>query len=203
MRCRQEKVSAPLNLAIAATVFAVVFPAELPDKTALASLVLGSRYRPVYVFTGVALAFAMHVVLAVAAGSLIALLPRRPVEIVVSVLFAVGAVVLLRGQHDDGPDATRDAASHGFLPVAATSFAIVAVAEFGDLTQIVTASLAARYASPLSVGVGAVLALWSVGLVAILGGRSLLKVIPLHWITRLAAAIMLVLAVLTLITALT
>ena len=50
-----------MSLAIAATVFAVIFLAELPDKTALASLILGSRYRPSYVFAGVASAFAVHV----------------------------------------------------------------------------------------------------------------------------------------------
>ncbi|HTB55799.1 MAG TPA: TMEM165/GDT1 family protein, partial [Trebonia sp.] len=68
------------------------------------------------------------------------------------------------------------------------------VAEFGDLTQIATATLAARYHDPLSVGVGAVLALWAVAALAIVGGRGLLKVIPLTWITRIAAGIMLVLA---------
>ena len=82
----------------------------------------------------------------------------------------------------------------GFWRVAWTSFAVILVAEFGDLTQIATASLAARYHDPLPVGVGAVLALWAVAAVAIAGGRGLLKVIPLTWITRIAAAIMLVLA---------
>jgi Ca2+/H+ antiporter, TMEM165/GDT1 family len=71
---------------------------------------------------------------------------------------------------------------------------VILVAEFGDLTQIATASLAARYHDPLSVGAGAVLALWAVAAVAIAGGRGLLKVIPLAWITRIAAGIMLVLA---------
>src|SRR5215468_1218752 len=93
-----------MSLAIAATVFAVIFPAELPDKTALASLVLGSRYRPAWVFAGVAAAFAVHVGLAIAAGSLLALLPHRPLEVVVAALFALGAVLLLRGRHDDGGD---------------------------------------------------------------------------------------------------
>ena len=67
-----------MSLAIAATVFAVIFLSELPDKTALASLLLGSRYRPAWVFAGVAAAFAVHVGLAVAAGSLLALIPHRP-----------------------------------------------------------------------------------------------------------------------------
>ena len=185
-----------MSLAIAATAFVVIFPAELPDKTALASLLLGSRYRPLYVFAGVAAAFALHVGLAVAAGSALALLPHRPLEIVVAALFALGAVLLLRGRHDDGDDEHVElhGKKPGFWRVAWTSFAVVGVAEFGDLTQIATASLAARYHDPLSVGVGAVLALWAVAALAIVGGRGLLKLIPLTWITRIAAAIMLVLA---------
>src|SRR5262245_66514063 len=93
-----------MSLAIVATVFAVIFPAELPDKPALASLVRGSRYRPSWVFAGVAAAFAVHVGLAIAAGSLLALLPHRPLEIVVAALFALGAVLLLRGRQDGGDD---------------------------------------------------------------------------------------------------
>jgi len=185
-----------MSLAIVATVFAVIFLSELPDKTALASLLLGSRYRPAWVFSGVAAAFAVHVGLALAAGSLLALIPHRPLEIVVAVLFALGAVLLLRGRHDSGDDehVELNGKEPGFWRVAWTSFAVILVAEFGDLTQIATATLAARYHDPLSVGVGAVLALWAVAALAIAGGRGLLKVIPLTWITRIAAGIMLVLA---------
>jgi putative Ca2+/H+ antiporter (TMEM165/GDT1 family) len=185
-----------MSLAIAATVFGVIFLSELPDKTALASLILGSRYRPAYVFTGVAAAFAVHVGLAVAVGSVLTLLPHRPLEIVVAVLFALGAVLLLRGRDDKGGDehAGLHGGPPGFWRVAWTSFGVILVAEFGDLTQIATATLAARYHDPLSVGVGALLALWAVAGVAIAGGRGLLKVIPLTWITRIAAVIMLVLA---------
>jgi Ca2+/H+ antiporter, TMEM165/GDT1 family len=185
-----------MSLAIAATVFAVIFTAELPDKTALASLILGSRYRPACVFAGVAAAFAIHAGLAIAAGSLLALLPRRPVEIAVAVSFAAGAVLLLRGRHDEANDEYVELQGRrpAFWRVAWTGFAVIMVAEFGDLTQIATASLAARYHDPLSVGVGAVLALWAVAAIAIAGGRGLLKFVPLAWITRIAAAIMLVMA---------
>src|SRR5579872_3895500 len=185
----------PVDLAVALTAFAVIFPAEMPDKTALASLVLGSRYRPGYVFAGVAAAFAMHAVLAVAAGSLLGLLPRRPLEAAVAVLFVVGAIVLLRGRrHDEDEHTELGEKANRFWPVALTSFAVVAVAEFGDLTQIAIATLAARYHAPLAVGTGSVLALWAVAGVAIAGGRGLQKLVPLRWITRVAAGIMLILA---------
>jgi Ca2+/H+ antiporter, TMEM165/GDT1 family len=193
-----------MSLAIAATVFAVIFTAELPDKTALASLVLGSRYRPSWVFAGIAAAFVVHVGLAIAAGSLLGLLPHRPLEIIVAVLFAVGAVVLLRGRQEDADDDQMEVKGKepGFWRVAGTGFMVILVAEFGDLTQIATATLAARYHDPISVGIGAVLALWAVGGLAIVGGRGLLKVVPLIWISRIAGALMLVLAGASLIAAL-
>ena len=56
-----------ISLTVTALVFGVVFLAELPDKTALAGL--GTRYRASYDFAGVVAAFLLHVVLAVAAGS--------------------------------------------------------------------------------------------------------------------------------------
>jgi putative Ca2+/H+ antiporter (TMEM165/GDT1 family) len=192
-----------MSLAIAATVFGVIFLAELPDKTALASLVLGSRYRPLWVFTGIAAGFAVHVGLAIAAGSVLGLLPHRPLEIIVAALFAIGAVLLLRGRHgDDDEHVELHGREPGFWRVALTSFMVILVAEFGDLTQIATATLAARYHDPASVATGAVLGLWAVGGLAIVGGRGLLKLIPLTWISRIAAAVMLVLAGISLAAAL-
>lgn len=186
-----------MNLAVAATVFAVIFTAELPDNSSIASLILGSRYRPSWVFTGVAAAFAVHVGLAIAAGTLLGLLPRRPLEIGVGVVFAIGAVLLLRGDDDDDDDeqVKVKGTTPGFWRVAGTGFTVILAAEFGDLTQVTTATLAARYhGDPASVAIGATLGLWAAGGLAIVGGRGLAKFIPLAWISRAAAVIMLVLA---------
>ena len=184
-----------MSLTIAAITFGVIFLAELPDKTALASLMLGTRYRGSYVFAGVAAAFAVHVALAVAAGSLLTLLPHRWLQAIVGALFLLGAGMLLfhkdeEEEHEPG----REPSAPSFRKVAGTSFLVVLVAEFGDLTQIATANLAARYHDPLAVGLGAVLALWAVGGLAIVGGQALLKHVPMVWISRIAAALMLVLA---------
>ena len=188
-----------MNLAALVTTFGVVFLAELPDKTAIASLILGTKYRPTWVFAGVAAAFAVHVVLAVAAGSVLSLIPERPLQAIVAVLFLLGAVLMLRSHgKEEGEEEAEEApdlgASAGFRKVAWTAFGVIMVAEFGDLTQIVTANLAAKYGDPLAVGIGATLGLWAVGGLAIVGGRGLLKVLPLHLIVRVAALAMVVLA---------
>ncbi len=70
------------------TVFALVFVAELPDKTMIATLIMGSRYRPVLVWLGASLAFFIHAVIAVAVGQLLQLLPHRWIEAVTALLFA-------------------------------------------------------------------------------------------------------------------
>jgi len=187
-----------MSLTAAVTSFLAVLPAELPDKTVVACLILSSRYRPGFVFTGTAAAFAAQVVLAVAAGGVISLLPHHVVEALAAAAFAVGAVLLWRHGGDDGDDADedvgRDGVRDGFWPVAAMSFAVVFLAEFGDLTQFMTVSLAARYHDPLAVGIGATLALWVAAGAAIVVGWRLLKVIPVKWLTRGAAIIMLILA---------
>ena len=190
-----------MNPWIALSVFGLVFVAELPDKTALASLILGARYRSSLVFTGVAGAFTIHVALAIAAGSLLRLLPHRPLEIVVAAMFLVGSILMLRGRHeDDDADALRREQLSS-ARVVGTSFLVILVAEFGDLTQLLTANLAAREHDPLSVAVGAVLALWAVAALAILGGSSLLKVVSMRLVSRIGAAVMAALAVVTLVQA--
>ncbi|MEU8732020.1 MULTISPECIES: TMEM165/GDT1 family protein [Streptomyces] len=183
-----------ISLTVTAVVFGVVFLAELPDKTALAGLVLGTRYRASYVFAGVAAAFLLHVVLAVAAGSVLTLLPQQIVHAVTGVLFLGGAAVLLM-KKDDEDEEIRKPEDQSFWKVAGAGFMLILVAEFGDLTQIMTANLAARYDDPLSVGLGAVLALWAVAGLGIVGGKALMKRVPLGLITKIAAVLMLGLGV--------
>lgn len=175
-----------------ALVFGVIFLAELPDKTALAGLVLGTRYRASYVFAGVAAAFLVHVVLAVAAGSVLTLLPQRIVHAVTGLLFLGGAAMLLLSKGEEEEEIKKPA-DQTFWRVAGTGFMLILVAEFGDLTQIMTANLAARYDDPLSVGLGAVLGLWAVAGLGIVGGKALMKKVPLRLITQIAALLMLAL----------
>jgi putative Ca2+/H+ antiporter (TMEM165/GDT1 family) len=225
-----------MNLAIAVTVFPVIFLGELPDKTMFASLVLAARGRPVATWLGAAAAFAVHVVLATTIGVVaFRLLPPRVVDAATALVFLTGAVIAARaargtaGPPDgqippDGtgpPDSTgppdgtgsgqppggrparqagrargrargqaggrdadrprggtvRTAADPaGWRPVI-TAFAVIFVAEWGDLTQILTAGLTAQYHSPLSVGVGALLALWAAAAIAVTGGRHLSRLI--------------------------
>jgi putative Ca2+/H+ antiporter (TMEM165/GDT1 family) len=82
-------------LTIAVAVFPVIFLAELPDKSMFAALLLATRGRPISVWAGAALAFAVHTALSVTIGGvLFALLPPRVVEAIVALLFLGGGVLL-------------------------------------------------------------------------------------------------------------
>jgi Ca2+/H+ antiporter, TMEM165/GDT1 family len=188
-----------MSLTAAAATFVAVLPAELPDKTIFACLILSSRYRPSVVFSGAATAFFAQVVLAVAAGGALSLLPHRIVEACAAGIFVIGAVLLWLhreklDEDEEDEDSGRDGARTGFWPVFGTTFAVIFLAEFGDLTQFLTASLAARFHDPVSVGIGATLALWVAAGIAVTVGWRLIKLIPMQWLTRGAAVVMLALA---------
>ena len=156
------------------SVFGVIFVAELPDKTAFAALMLATKYRPLPVFLGAALALTAQSVVAVGAGGLISLLPARPVHVGAGILFLVFAVLMWRRKQEEEAQGTGAPTSRApFWRATAAVFGVVFVAEWGDLTQLGTATLAARYAQPVTVFCAATLALWCVtALAVVLGNRA-------------------------------
>ena len=81
-----------------------------------------------------------------AAAGLLSLLPTRPVHIGAGFLFLVFAVMMWR-RKDEAAEATAGGASAKeptFLRAFTQVFGVVFLAEWGDLTQLGTATLAAR-----------------------------------------------------------
>lgn len=196
-----------MSFGILLTVAAVIFLAELPDKSMFASLVLGTRYRPLYVWLGVASAFLVHVVIAVTAGSLLHLLPHRLVQSVVAVLFLAGAALVLFSVEEEESEAeqAQENAEKGALPtpfwrVFLTSFTVIFLGEWGDITQIATANYAAKY-DPLTVAVGATLGLWLVSGLGVVLGAKLLKYVNVRLLQRITAAILVIFAIISAISA--
>jgi putative Ca2+/H+ antiporter (TMEM165/GDT1 family) len=197
-----------MDLGAALKAFAAVFPAELPDKTMIATVVLVARYqRPLPVWLGAAAAFTVHVVIAVAAGQLLSLLPDTAVTVTTAALFAVGAVILWResGRTDDAEDelgggeaGVEAVAARSDLSVVAASFGVIVLAEWGDLTQLATAGIAASTGEPVAVAIGALLALWSVAGLAAALGRTIAARLPVNRLQRGAAFVFGGLALLTL-----
>jgi putative Ca2+/H+ antiporter (TMEM165/GDT1 family) len=171
------------------TTILVVLPVELPDKTLMATLVLTTRYRPLPVLAGVSAAFLVQCLVAVTAGQLIELLPHRAVAVVVCLLFAIGAVILLRGNGADPDEEIRTHAEKSPWRMALASFGVLFAAEWGDASQLATAALTARYDAPLAVFLGSWLALVGVAGLAVLAGRELAKRVPMHLVQRVAGVV--------------
>ena len=196
-----------MDLAVVALTFAAIFVVELPDKTFIATLVLSTRYHPGLVWLGVGLAFAVQTGIATALGTAASLLPAEVVQAGAALLFLLGAAILVREARahqaaDDGGAGgagygARAGEAHGLKAVVA-SFLVLFAAEWGDLSQLLTLSLVARYDDPLSVFAGAFGALLAVSGLAVLVGRVLLRVVPVTVLHYLGAAVCAVLAGLTL-----
>ena len=185
-------------LGLGFTVFTVIFLLELPDKTALAALLLATRHRPLPVFLGAAAAFVIQSLVAVVAGSLLSLLPREPIRIGAGILFlGMAALLVRRNLRKDEADEERaveqEEVRHRrpFM----TAFSLVFVAEWGDLTQLATAALQARYQQPVVVFVAATLALWAVSAIAVALGNRLGAWIPERPLQFAAAGVMVLVAV--------
>jgi putative Ca2+/H+ antiporter (TMEM165/GDT1 family) len=204
-------VNLALDLGVVLATFAVIFPAELPDKSFIATLVLATRYPKVWVWSGATLAFGVQMVIAVAAGQLLSLLPRTLVLGVTAVLFVIGAVVLVRGglrakadeladeEAEEAEIAGRVRPAASGLAAFATTFAVIFTAEWGDLTQLVAAGQAARTDSPLSVFLGAWGALTAVAGLGVLAGSWLQSRVPLWRVRLVSGTLLAVLAVITLV----
>ncbi|MDQ3096054.1 MAG: TMEM165/GDT1 family protein [Actinomycetota bacterium] len=182
--------------------FALIFPVELPDKTFVAALVLSTRYRPLAVWIGVGLAFGVQCLVAVTAGQAVSYLPDWVVHVVSTAMFLVGAIILFRAapradaeeQEQEAEFARKARTEQQGWHAVATSFVVLFAAEWGDLSQILTLNLVARYGSPASVFVGAWVALLTVSGLAVLSGRLLLRYLKLSLLHHLAASVCLIFA---------
>lgn len=181
------------TLGLGFTVFTIIFLLELPDKTALATLLLATRHRPLPIFLGSAAAFVIQSAVAVAAGSLLSLLPREPIRIGAGILFLGMAAVIIRQnlkkeEVDEAREIEREEQKQR-RPFA-TAFLLVFVAEWGDLTQLATAALQARYRDAVTVFVAATAALWVVAAIAVVLGNRLGAWIPQRPLQFSAAGVM-------------
>ena len=191
-----------MNFAVALTALVLIVPVELPDKTFVATLVLATRFRPLLVWVGVGAAFLVQTLVAVTAGGLVAQLPHKPVVAFTAAMFLIGGVVLLRGARraDEEEAETEEefgakvkGPARGWHAVA-TSFTVLFLAEWGDLSQLLTAGLVVRTKDPVSVFVGAFVGLLLVSALGAAAGRALLRRVRLATVQRVGGVVCLLLA---------
>jgi len=181
--------------------FLAIFVVELPDKTFLATLVLATKYRPILVWIGVSLAFLVQTLVAVLLGHAVSFLPEEVVQAAAGVMFLVGAVILIREgrSHQEAAASDEEVETknvHGWRAVLA-SFLVLFAAEWGDLSQLLTISLVAKYEEPVAVFIGALSALLLVSGLAVVAGRQLQRFVKLHVLHYVGAGVCLLLAAIT------
>ncbi|HEU0264820.1 MAG TPA: TMEM165/GDT1 family protein [Geobacterales bacterium] len=189
-----------MSVPIFLSTFTLIFVAELGDKTQLAAMALASRYPWRRVFAGIAAAFFLLNLAAVLLGGLLyALIPALWIELAAAALFLYFGLATLMACNGDDEDASTERKSRGpFL----ASFFMILVAELGDKTQLVTATLAARHGEPLTVFMASTLALWLVSLLGIFVGSQLRRLVPPATIQRSAGVLFLLFGVVMLVRAL-
>lgn len=178
------------------TSYTLIIAAEIGDKSQLVCMSLAARYRALPVIFGAIVAFASLNTLAVIFGVAIAnWVPDYLVAAIVSMLFAVfGIEACYFNDTQDESELRSEKKAHGLF---LTTFILIAVAEFGDKTQLAVVALSST-ALPLAVWIGATLALSTTTIIGVYAGRTLLKSISLTLLHRLSGIIFIALAVLAL-----
>ena len=194
-----------IDLLVVALAFGAIFVVELPDKTFIATLVMSTKMRPLFVWIGVGLAFLVQTGVAVGLGHAASFLPAQLIQSVAALMFVIGAIILFREARSADAEeagteeeyaAKADATAHG-LKVVATSFLVLFAAEWGDLSQLLTISLVAKYEDPFSVFLGAWGALLAVSGLAVVVGRLLLQRVRLSVLHYVGATVCVLMAGLT------
>jgi Ca2+/H+ antiporter, TMEM165/GDT1 family len=194
-----------IDLLVVALAFGAIFVVELPDKTFIATLVMSTKMRPLFVWIGVGLAFMVQTGVAIGIGKAASFLPEQLIHTVAALMFAIGAVILVREARSADADeaeqeaeyaAKADATAHG-SKVVVTSFLVLFAAEWGDLSQLLTISLAAKYDDPVSVFIGAWGALLAVSGLAVIVGRVLLQHVKESVLHYVGATVCVLMALLT------
>lgn len=166
--------------------FMLIVLAELPDKTAVAIVILASRHHPIAVFTGVCLAFVIQNIVAVLCGSLLSLLPAYIVHTGSGIVFLIFAF-LMWFRRRDNEENKRSQTQGDLWKIFWTSFVVIFIAEWGDLTQLAAATLVAKTHKPLTIFISATLALWSTTALGVWIGHHAKKSISPPLLQKIAA----------------
>ena len=173
--------------------FVLIFLAEIPDKTALAIIMMATRGKPFAIFLGVGFAFFIQTVAAVLFGSVLSYFPEKWIHVGSGFLFLGFAVATWRrvqaeDEKEEGELIRKEKGGLGkFWRAAWSSFLVIFIAEWGDLTQLATASLVARFNSVWTIFFASLLALWAATAVTIVIGVKLKKIIKPDVISKVAA----------------
>jgi putative Ca2+/H+ antiporter (TMEM165/GDT1 family) len=173
----------------------VVALGEMGDKTQLLAIVLAAKFRrPLPIIFGILVATLVnHAGAGLVGGWVAKALGPDVLRWVVGLSFIAMAGWMLIPDKLDADDSARV-----HLGVFGTTVVTFFLAEMGDKTQIATVALAARYPDLLSVVAGTTLGMMLANVPAVFMGDKVARTVPMKLVHGIAAAIFLVVGVLTL-----
>ncbi len=169
--------------------FAVIFVAEMGDKTQLVAMMFALRYRWWVVLAAITAATTAVHVLSVAIGHYLgAALPTHLLTVIAGAMFVFFGLWTLRGDtlSDDEASKTEKATAPAFFVV----FSSFLLAELGDKTMLATVTLAADH-DWVGVWIGSTLGMVAADGLAIIVGAVVGKHLPERLIQITAAALFL------------
>jgi putative Ca2+/H+ antiporter (TMEM165/GDT1 family) len=165
-----------MDFSILLVAFGVVFTAEIiGDKSIYTISSLVTRFNTAAVFLGLSVAFCLKMLVAVLIGQVLSELPPPLLAAVSAFTFFATAFVLWFKKSDSN---VPSHAATSFPKSTAISFASIFFIEWGDIGQITAAALTAQYKTPMTIWLGASLALIIKGLLAITLGLAIRKYFP-------------------------
>ena len=180
------------SLATIGSSFGLITLAEIGDKSQLVCMTMAVRHRALPVLLGAIVAFSFLNLLAVLFGAAASnWLPDTAVYVIVAFLFTFFGIHAWRAKPSSNTD---DITEKSDRSVWIATFLLIFVSEFGDKTQVAVAGLSSA-AQPVSVWIGATLALAVTSILGVLAGRTLLQRIPIAILHRISAVIFFGLAV--------
>ncbi|MEJ3619997.1 TMEM165/GDT1 family protein [Brachymonas sp. G13] len=167
--------------------------AEMGDKTQLLSLVLAARFcKPWPIVWGILVATLANHAMAGALGNWLSglLTPEVLRWVLVASFIAMAIWMLIPDKLDDD-----DQPSEPKYGVFLTTVVLFFLAEMGDKTQIATVALAARFDDFwLWVVAGTTVGMMLANVPVVFLGERITRLVPMHWVHRICAAIFIVLA---------
>ncbi len=168
--------------------FALIFAAEMGDKSMLLALAFATRYSWHTVLGGVFFATLLNHLAVVWLGTYLTHgLPMEAISLVCSLSFICFGLWTLKGEEAQEEKTASNRSP--FLTVAVAFF----LSEMGDKTQLATLALAAEYQNMQAVWLGTTLGMTLADAAGILIGRAMGKKIPETLIQAVSASIFIVL----------
>jgi Ca2+/H+ antiporter, TMEM165/GDT1 family len=166
------------------TSLAIVFLAEMGDKTQLLAMAFASRFRWQTVLWGVLAATAANHLFAVVVGNYLTnIVPLTSIRIAASISFILFGLWTVRGDEPGCEDRKLN-----FSPFWTVTIAFF-IAEMGDKTQLATVALAAEFNTVMPVWAGTTTGMLIADAVGIIVGIVLHRKIPEKQIKWFAALV--------------